>query len=154
MIEIKAALENQFLMIELFYEENQLNLKNEFITSANYVIVLEKKKILGVSKIAYENYKIPIIEMLFIIPKERKKGLGDGLLRATLNYLLKNGNELVLFKKYDDLNSFYLHENIEQFKKSMHDKIVDNCKNSLSKLQLENYYYCKPEAFFKRGCKS
>ena len=51
MIEIKTALKRDFSMIEEFFKENQLNLKNEFNHSSNYVIVLEEKKILGISEI-------------------------------------------------------------------------------------------------------
>ncbi|MCD5413836.1 MAG: hypothetical protein LR001_02360 [Clostridiales bacterium] len=85
MIEIKVACRVDLNMIEKFYNENQLNLKNEFNKSATYVIVLESKEIIGASQVLYEKYilqdvqllsrdyyKIPVVEMLFIISKERK----------------------------------------------------------------------------------
>ncbi|MCD5410340.1 MAG: GNAT family N-acetyltransferase [Clostridiales bacterium] len=159
MIEIKTALKRDFSMIEEFFKENQLNLKNEFNHSSNYVIVLEEKKILGISEILYKNCKTPIIEMLFVISRERNKGLGDGLLRATLNCLLTEGHELVLLKKDNELNSFYLHENLKDFEELVKEKefnavIMKEDNPSLKELNFEKYFYCKPEIFFIKGCKS
>ncbi|PHS36570.1 MAG: hypothetical protein COA82_00970 [Alkaliphilus sp.] len=157
MIEIKTADKSQFSMIEIFFKENKLNLKNEFNHSANYVIVLEEKKIIGISEILYKDSKVPIIEMLFVISSKRSKGLGDGLLRATLNCLLKEGHELVLLKKNNKLNSFYLQENLKHFEESVKEKefnavIMKEDNPSLKELNLEKYFYCKPETFFRREC--
>ncbi len=159
MIEIKTAHKNQFSMIEIFFKENQLNLKNEFNHSANYVIVLEEKKLIGISEILYKDSKAPIIEMLFVISNERNKGLGDGLLRATLNCLLKEGHELVLLKKDNELNSFYLYENLKHFEESVKEKefnavVMKKDNPSFQELNLKKYFYCKPETFFRRACKS
>lgn len=114
------------------------------LNKRNIIYMLEEDdNILGVCKI--ENYNYYGILSYIVISKDfRGQKLGDGLLRATFNYCLRNGIQEIYYDKKDSFltTSGFSLASSEVIPKTVREKIPS-----------DEILRCNLEDFFSKGCK-
>lgn len=110
----------------------------------NFIYILEADdKIIGVCSIDKQSTN-GILKFIVISKELRGQKLGDGLLRATFNYCLRNGINEVYYHKKD---SFLVSIGFTAIKSNTVPKVVKE------KTQSDEILHCNLEDFFSRGCK-
>ncbi|MCC5909867.1 MAG: GNAT family N-acetyltransferase [Clostridiaceae bacterium] len=115
-----------------------------------YIIVLDGESILGFCEIQFKSTYFSEIKSIYIKKEERNQGLGDGVLRASLNYILKNNYKYALIEGNAYINNFLMKEGILLLKD------VDMPSNIPKKFQnydFHTYFFCDINLFFEKGCK-
>lgn len=115
-------------------------------------LVIETKKILGFTQYKRLPSGYAVVETIYITPEERGMGLGDGLLRATLNYLMQQAVHHVILLSTAETDGFYQSEHlIPLIQTEAYDNLVNS--GAYDKEMLENAYFCDINSFFNRKCK-
>lgn len=153
MVIMRAAEAEDKDLLEKFLSKNQLLHLSSDGRMLDFILLLEGGQMLGCTKFNRLSEGYSAIEGIYVIPSERGMGLGDGLLRATLNYLQLHGFEKAIMLSDKATEGFYAHE----------DLALTNQNKDYSKLQelacytkdsLEASFYCDIDEFFSRKCKS
>ena len=106
MITIRRLEDKDYDILEEYIQSNGLDKYISFKENFIYIAVIEDRSILGISQIEIASNETALIKFIFINEENRKEGLGDGLFRSTLHYLLRNGYENVLIQACDEIEQF------------------------------------------------
>ncbi|TCP96795.1 hypothetical protein [Serpentinicella alkaliphila] len=106
MITIRRLEGKDYDILEKYIKTNGLDKYSGFKDNFIYIAVIEDRSILGISEIEIAGIKTAQINLIFINQENRKEGLGDGLFRSTLYYLLTNGYENVLIQSCKEIEHF------------------------------------------------
>ncbi len=151
MIIMRAAEIKDVELLQNFYDKNKLH---GFSSTriADYFLLLEAGVILGYSRFNRLSQSYASIEVIYVFGGERGMGLGDGLLRATLNYLLQQGLPYAVLLSDEGTNSFYQKEAlIPLIQTEAYEAIINS--GAYGKALLDNAYFCDINSFFSRKCK-
>lgn len=151
MVIMRLALSEDKERLEGFLRNNSLIDFLKVSPDDEFMLLIERGQILGVTKFKRLSEECSVIESIFIVPSERGIGLGDGLLRATLNYLLLQNTEVAILISDQRTDGFYSHEELNSLK--MLGEYPSYLTEYLDKSRLENSYYCQLNSFFTRKCK-
>lgn len=114
------------------------------LNEKNTIYILEEDdRIIGVCEI--ENYNsYGILRYIVIFRDFRGQKLGDGLLRATFNYCLRNGIQEIYYDKKDSFlaSSGFSLTSSDVIPKTVREKIPS-----------DEILQCNLEDFFSKGCK-
>ena len=126
----------------------------EYIESSNYmesefIVAFVNSKSLGFAQIVLDE-SIAEIRMLYVNPDARQQGMGDGILRTTLNYLEKQGYRWVMVRNNDNLKDFFIKKGFKSLDSS---NILLELGSIPSNYQNSESYYCNIPDFFEKGCK-
>ncbi|GEM_PF-1143330 len=135
------------------YAEIDISLEKQYNDNnrIEFFVVTDGKRLLGhASVILFSSISTAQIDEIYILPEERKNGLGDALLRAVLHYLRINSFVWTIIKGHTNLDKFLINRGIEQIDYS---KLSYQIKNHFEKEDLHEYYICNIEEFFKEKCK-
>ena len=153
MVIMRAAEAEDKDLLETFLSKNELLHLLVDGRSLDFLLLLERGQMLGCTKFTRLSEGYSAIEGIYVIQRERGMGLGDGLLRATLNYLLLQGFNKTILLSDKATKGFYLHEDLLLTNKSKDyfqlEELAYYPKDSL-----ESSFYCDINEFFSRKCKS
>lgn len=136
LIEMKRALAPELPLIDLLCREEGIALPQRPTDSAFFMLIKDGNIPLGFSMVSVDSPHAAHISYLYIKRSDRGLGLGDGLLRASLNLLDLMGISQVLLEGHEALTGFLAHEGLKP--------ILEGDKT---------LYYCAPREFFSRKCK-
>lgn len=108
---------------------NKNGINARFSFKDDIYILKENESIIGVSKVVFNSISSAILDYLVIDKSKRGEDLGDGLLRAVLNYCMSKGITIVYFSQF---NNYLVNKGFEQ---------VDN-----------GILKCDLNKFFSKGC--
>ena len=87
---------------ELFFKELDIKIHSNKLDIV--YVIMENNNLLGACLISLDS-KIAYLDSIFIKKEFRKMRIGDGLLRASLNYVIRKGiNKIYCSEKSDFLN--------------------------------------------------
>ena len=136
----KNSEENR-IIIEMLKEYKTVNNTSD---DSIYYILEDNGKIVGGCNINI-NSNYAIINFLIIDDNRRGENLGDGLLRAVLNYCLRNGIKQI----------FYIGDSQYLIKKGFYKvRKTDEYLVSATAMDTDIILACNIEVFFKKGCSS
>mgnify|MGYP000865343184 CR=1 FL=1 len=151
MITMRKASEEDISILFSVYGNSQdfknLNLSNH---NCEFVIVLNSNIPIGYSQINFENNNVAEILTIYINETERSQGLGDGLLRATLNYIESKGYIWAIIAANEKLQPFLLSEGLQPLNVA---SIPDNLIAHLENYDPNTSFFCHIPLFFSHGCK-
>ncbi|SNR88489.1 Acetyltransferase (GNAT) domain-containing protein [Anaerovirgula multivorans] len=147
MITVRKILRDEIEALVDFYQDNVFY---EEDSNQEFIVAFDNNQFLGFTQIDIGQHIAEIIN-IYVNENERGQGLGDGLLRATLNYLEKNGYLWTLVQDNIQLNGFLRKEGFVLLREaSISTAIMDAIKDYDS----NSTYYCNIPLFFKKGCKN
>lgn len=148
LIEMKIASENDLVSIKKF-SNRPIKEDVDF-----YMIIMDGERLLGYAAVTLPCDEFAVINELYILPSQRGMGLGDGLLRATLNAIDLKGIHWILIEGHKELNSFLIHEELSPLNKDeIPFKLISSLKKWDKDYGYKEYYYCQPREFFSKKCK-
>jgi N-acetylglutamate synthase-like GNAT family acetyltransferase len=136
MIGIRAVLSQNLKSVEEFINNNCCQIVS--LCSQEVLVMVEEDEIIGAS-VMYLNEGQAVLEALVISKTRRGEYLGDGLLRASLNYILKKGVNHCTYDKAEK-REFFLRMGFAPSKEGK--------KGSSNPLVVDI------ESFFTKSCKS
>ena len=134
------------------YDELDISFKKQCDSNNNkeYFAVIDGDKVLGHALVfMFHNISIAQINEIYILPQERKQGLGDGLLRTVFNYLRIHLFNRTIIKNHKELGNFLINKGIKEID---FQNLSENIKSILKNDYKDQYYICNIEEFFKRKC--
>ena len=146
MITVRKVLVNEIEALREFYKEcSSFRINN----GSEFIVAFKNNQPLGFAKIALKRNIAEII-MIYVNPKERGQGLGDAILRTTLNCIEKYGYLWVLTSDNPHLNHFFIKEGF-----ILLEDVIDfeDFKCSIEKYNPSDTYCCKIPEFFQKGCR-
>lgn len=145
MITVRKIDEEEAKSLFDFYQDiiSEVSSKHEFIAA------MDNNDFLGFSQIAVGQEIAEIIN-IYVNESERGQGLGDGLLRTTLNYFEKNGYLWTIAGENKHLNEFLRKEGFVLLGEAM---ISEDIKDLMKHYNPLSTYYCNIPLFFNKGCK-
>lgn len=152
MVVMRTALADDSERINEFLAKHHLLSFTEAYSEKEFMLAEEKGQIIGISVFRRLSGGFAAIEGIHIISSERGMGLGDGLLRATLNYLCIQALDKAILLADKSLADFYLHEGLIQLSQS-DGHLTSIFEASYSEEVLRNCFYCSIGEFFSRKCK-
>ncbi|GAB6087838.1 GNAT family N-acetyltransferase [Alkaliphilus crotonatoxidans] len=135
LIEMKRASSQEYSLIDLFCQEEGLAPQEKTTDSAFFMIIKDGNALLGFAIVEADPAERATIKYLYIKKSERGLGLGDGLLRATLNLLDLMGISEVFIEGHSTLTAFLAHEGLKP------------------RPEAQQLFYCDVKEFFSRKCK-
>ena len=129
MITIKEAGEKDFKDLAILYNNIGCALKRN---GAIHILAKEDESILGFCCVSMDGESLPVIDAIFVKEDERLKGIGDGLLRATINLFRNKGDSYMMARKREDTVDFLRHEGM---------------------LDSDDHLWCDINKFFNKKCK-
>ncbi|SES69124.1 Acetyltransferase (GNAT) domain-containing protein [Natronincola peptidivorans] len=148
MIVIKKISDSEMKVLSTYYEECKFF--KEAISSSEYIAALDENTPLGFAEITFYEKMLPVIKRMYVNKEERGQGLGDGILRATLNYVLSNGYSFTVIEGNDNLSNFYKKEGLLLMKDVKAPKGYQGYFNQYDQNQT---FFCNISSFFIKGCK-
>jgi len=153
MVIMRAAETEDKDLLETFLSKNQLLQLLGDGRNQDFILLLEGGQLLGCTRFKRLSEGYSAIEGIYVIPSERGMGLGDGLLRATLNYLQLQGFKNAILLSDKATEGFYLQEDLAYINQSKdYFKLVELAFYTIERL--ETSFYCDIDEFFSRKCKS
>ncbi|SDK48036.1 GNAT family N-acetyltransferase [Natronincola ferrireducens] len=149
MVIIRRALEEDKIILANFYRDYWF--WNNTKVDHEYMIILDKKKLLGFSEIKNFNNFIAEIINIYVNEDVRNQGLGDGLLRASMNYIEKNGSEWVVIQQNEALENFLFKKGLQLLKDI---KVPPSIREYLKEYNNSTTLLCNIPLFFQKGCKN
>ncbi|ABR48791.1 GCN5-related N-acetyltransferase [Alkaliphilus metalliredigens QYMF] len=152
MITIKEVSNNKEKVLLSHFLQHHHNMDiNQSIDHCRYMIVMDSEHILGYAAFEIQSTILHINE-LFIMPIERGHGLGDGLLRSTLNLANQQGVEWALINHHQVYHAFYKHVGLQML------EAIEHIPEFVKSYHHTNDYHrdlliCIPK-FFQKKCKS
>lgn len=144
MISIKKV-EGQELRLLTDTFKEYISLEN---TDIEHIVAFDGNTPLGFIEILMKNDIVEIINM-YVNVHERGQGLGDGILRAALNYAEKSGIKWAIFNG-DKNNTFFIKEGFTLLKNTV---VPEEIKDSFKSHDPNKTYCCNIQKFFDKGCK-
>ncbi|AKL95407.1 hypothetical protein CACET_c19590 [Clostridium aceticum] len=151
MITIRKALKEEILLLSDIYKD--VFIFEDAADSEEYIVALDGKIPFGFSKIKFYDGDLAEISAIYVSPQERGNRFGDGILRATLNYIEKQGYFWAVIQDTEnkDLFEFLKKEGLQLLKQL---DTPQNIQEHLLKYNVENTFFCDIPLFFNQGCKS
>lgn len=146
---IKKAVKNDEITILNYCRKHDIPVKSDMLDLHQYMLVTEGEEILGISQLELDK-KVAKIAIIHISENVRGQGLGDGILRASLNYLDRLEYRWVLIKENNNLRGFLLKEGLTPLNEI---EKAHEIFQYLDDQDVRGYFLCEPGLFFKNGCK-
>ena len=152
MVIMRIALADDMEKIQEFLMKHHLLTFFEAYSEKEFMLSEERGQILGISVLRKLSDNFAVVEGIYIIPSERGLGLGDGLLRSTLNYINLQGLDKAILLSDKIIEDFYIHEGLKPL--SQLDEYPSTTpEGHFSREVMINSFYCDLNEFFSRRCK-
>lgn len=135
------------------YAEIDISLERKYNCNSRieFFVVIDGNKILGHASVTlFSSISTAKMNEIYILPQERKNGLGDALLRTVFHYLRINFFGWSIIKGHVGIDKFLTNRGIQQIDYS---KLPYQIKNHFEKEDLHQYYICNIDEFFETKCK-
>ncbi|NLM04765.1 MAG: hypothetical protein GX214_07075 [Clostridiales bacterium] len=146
----KASIQEKEILSSFYKNHILLNNIDFFNEEFKFFIALEDNFPKGFSQIKFIHDKLAEISLIYIDEKESIYDLGDGLLRATLNYIKSNNYNWTVIKGSKELENFLYEGGLKPLIKS---KIPNEISDYIREYNQNQDFFSDIQTFFSQGCK-